>query len=99
MTTPPSVAPYLFYVDVGKAAQCLQEAFGFALGFTSTEADGSLARAQLLHGSGMLMLGRAGEGGLGLARSAKRFGGGLHAGVYVFVDDVDGHCERAHKAG
>jgi uncharacterized glyoxalase superfamily protein PhnB len=100
-TTPPSpsLAPYLFYADVGRAAQFLHDAFGFSLGFASKEPDGSLAHAQLLHGSGMLMLGHAGEGGLGLAKSAASFGGPLHAGVYVFVEDVDSHCERAKKAG
>ena len=98
-TTQPSLAPYLFYSDVGRAANILQEAFGFTLGFTSKEPDGSLAHAQLLHGSAMLMLGHAGEGGLGLAKSAASFGGPLHAGVYVFVEDVDSHCNRAKKAG
>jgi uncharacterized glyoxalase superfamily protein PhnB len=44
------------------------------------------------------MLGHAGEGGLNLARSATRLGA-LHAGVYVFVDDVDAHHERAKGAG
>jgi uncharacterized glyoxalase superfamily protein PhnB len=99
MTPPPALSPYLFYRDVGKAARFLQDAFGFTLGFSSQEPDGSLAHAQLLHRTGMIMLGHAGEGGLGLARSAETFGGQLHAGVYVFVDDVDGHCERASAAG
>jgi uncharacterized glyoxalase superfamily protein PhnB len=98
-TSPPSLAPYLFYADVSRAAQFLQDAFGFRLGFTSKEPDGSLAHAQLLHGSSLVMLGRAGEGGLGLARSASSFGGSLHAGVYVFVEDVDAHHERAKGAG
>jgi uncharacterized glyoxalase superfamily protein PhnB len=44
------------------------------------------------------MLGHAGDGGLGLAKSARTLGA-LHAGVYVFVDDVDAHCERARSAG
>jgi uncharacterized glyoxalase superfamily protein PhnB len=95
----PSLAPYLFYEDVGGAAQFLQDAFGFALGFTSKEPDGRLAHAQLFHGSSRVMLGHAGEGGLGLAKSARSFGGPLHAGVYVFVDDVDAHHDRAKAAG
>jgi uncharacterized glyoxalase superfamily protein PhnB len=95
----PALAPYLFYEDVGRAAQFLQDAFGFTLGFTSAEPDGRLAHAQLLHGSGMMMLGHAGEGGLGLARSARSFDGKLHAGTYVFVEDVDAHHARAKSAG
>jgi uncharacterized glyoxalase superfamily protein PhnB len=98
-TSAPSLAPYLFYADVGRAAQFLQDAFGFRLGFTSKEPDGSLAHAQLLHGASMVMLGHAGEGGLGLARSAASFGGSLHGGVYVFVEDVDAHHDRAKAAG
>jgi uncharacterized glyoxalase superfamily protein PhnB len=100
MTAPtPALAPYLFYTDVARAAQFLQEAFAFTLGFTSPDPAGGLAHAQLLHGTAMVMLGHAGEGGLGLARSAQTFGGKLHGGVYVFVDDVDAHHARAQQAG
>jgi uncharacterized glyoxalase superfamily protein PhnB len=95
----PDLSPYLFYSDVDRAARFLQDAFGFSLGFTSREPDGRLAHAQLLHGTRVVMLGHAGEGGLGLAKSAQSFGGPLHAGVYVFVDDVDAHCARAAEAG
>jgi uncharacterized glyoxalase superfamily protein PhnB len=94
-----TLSPYLFYEDVARATRFVQGAFGFTRGFTSAEADGTMAHAQLRHGSGLLMLGHAGDGGLGLARSARTFGGSLHAGVYVFVDDVDAHCDRAKAAG
>jgi len=103
MTTPqdapkPSLAPYLFYDDVERAARFMQEAFGFTLGFTSPDPKGGLAHAQLIHGAGLIMVGHAGGGGLGLVKSAASLGA-LHAGVYVFVDDVDAHCERARAAG
>src|SRR5262249_48789597 len=75
----PSLAPYLFYEDVAAAARFLQEAFGFTLGFTSPDPAGGLAHAQLLHGSGMMMLGHAGAGGLGLVKRASSLGA-LHAG-------------------
>jgi uncharacterized glyoxalase superfamily protein PhnB len=94
----PSLAPCLFYDDVEAAARFLQEAFGFALAFTSPDPEGGLAHAQLTHGTGLIMLGHAGDGGLGLARSARGLGK-LHASVYVFVDDVDAHCTRARGAG
>jgi uncharacterized glyoxalase superfamily protein PhnB len=94
----PSLAPYLFYGDVAGAARFLQEAFGFTLGFTSPDPAGGLAHARLHHGSAMIMLGHAGGGGLNLAERADARTA-LHAGVYVFVDDVDAHHERAHAAG
>jgi PhnB protein len=94
----PALAPYLFYDDVARAARFLQDAFGFGLGFTSPDAHGGLAHAQLVHGSALIMLGHAGAGGLGLAKSAATLGA-LHAGVYVFVEDVDAHFEHARAAG
>jgi uncharacterized glyoxalase superfamily protein PhnB len=94
----PSLAPYLFYDDVERAARFMVEAFGFSLVFTSPDPAGGLAHAQLAHGSGLIMVGHAGGGGLNLVRSAGALEA-LHAGVYVFVDDVDAHCERARAAG
>jgi len=96
----PSLAPYLFYEDVGAAARFMQAAFGFRLGFTSPsrKAEGQIEHAQLHHGSGMIMVGHAGGGGLNLAKKASALPA-LHAGVYVFVDDVDAHCARARGAG
>ena len=80
----PSLAPYLFYDDVERAARFMQEAFGFALVFTSPGPHGGLAHAQLAHGSGLIMVGHAGGGGLNLVKSAGALEA-LHAGVYVFV--------------
>jgi uncharacterized glyoxalase superfamily protein PhnB len=97
-TTKPSLAPYLFYEDVERAARFMQEAFGFALVFTSPDPKGGLAHAQLAHGSGLIMVGHAGDGGLRMVKSAGALPA-LHAGVYVFVDDVDAHCARARAAG
>lgn len=98
MSEAPAVAPYLFYSDVAAAARFLHEAFGFSLGFTSTNEEGGMEHAQLHHGGCLLMLGHAGGGGLNLVKSARDLPA-LHAGTYVFVDDVDAHCARAKKAG
>ncbi len=101
MTTPaptPSLAPYLFYEDVEGAARFMEGAFGFTLVFTSPDPKGGLAHAQLAHGAGLIMVGHAGGGGLGMVKRADALPA-LHAGVYVFVDDVDAHCARARAAG
>jgi uncharacterized glyoxalase superfamily protein PhnB len=95
--TPPSLAPYLFYDDVDRAARFLEEAFGFERIFESPAPEGGLAHAQLAHGTSKVMLGKVGPG-LRPVKSA-RSSGGLHAGVYVYLDDVDGHCARARAAG
>ena len=93
----PSLAPYLFYDDVERAASFMEAAFGFTRTFVSPAPEGGLAHAQLAHGSGLIMIGHTGAG-LRLVKNARSLGA-LHAGVYVFVDDVDAHCERARAAG
>lgn len=52
----------------------------------------------MIHGSGLVMLGHAGGGGLNLVERADARPK-LHAAVYVFVDDVDAHHDRARRAG
>lgn len=93
----PSLAPYLFYDDVDSAARFMQEAFGFRVAFTSPGPNGVVEHAQLLHDNGLIMIGQA-AGGLGLVKPANQLAA-LHAGVYIFVNDVDAHFEQARKAG
>lgn len=93
-----SVVPYLFYEDVEKAAFFIRDAFAFALIFTSPDPSGGVAHAQLALGSGKVMLGHAGEGGLNMVQKASSLPK-LHAGVYVLVDDVDAHCQHARAVG
>ena len=97
MSTAPALSPYLFYDDVEAAARFIEEAFGFARVFESRTPDGALQHAQVAHGAGVVMLGHTGEG-LRLVKSAGALGA-LHAGIYVFVDDVDAHCARARAGG
>jgi uncharacterized glyoxalase superfamily protein PhnB len=97
MTARESIAPYLFYTDVERAARFLEAAFGFERVFESPDPEGGLAHAQLAHRSGKVMLGKVGPG-LRPIGSAKSIGT-LHAGVYVYVDDADAHRDRAHAAG
>jgi uncharacterized glyoxalase superfamily protein PhnB len=92
-----SVVPYLFYDDVERAVRFLEAAFGFVRTFVSPAPEGGLAHAQLAFGTGRVMLGQT-KGGLELTQSAASLGK-LHTGIYVFVDDVDSHCERARAAG
>jgi uncharacterized glyoxalase superfamily protein PhnB len=95
----PALAPYLFYEDVARATQFMQEAFGFRVVFTSPHpTGGGLAHAQLVHEHGLIMIGHAGHGGLNMVKRADACGA-LHAGVYVFVADPDAHAARARRAG
>jgi uncharacterized glyoxalase superfamily protein PhnB len=59
--------------------------------------DGKLAHAELRFGDGMVMLGPAGPNGFGL-KTPKELGA-VNQGVYVIVDEIDAHHERALGAG
>ena len=99
MSERPSVAPYLFYESVQGAVTFMEEAFGFKVIFTSPDPSGQgLAHAQMAHQGGVIMIGHAGEGGLNLVARADKLPK-LHAGTYVFVEDVDAHCQRAKAGG
>lgn len=103
MTVPTAIIPCLRYADAPRAIDFLSAAFGFKVQAVHADAaDPSVVlHAQLLLGGHMVMLGsdRAGP-----TRDRFRWRlpsqvGGITMCVYVVIDDVDAHCERARAAG
>ena len=92
----PQASPYLYYAEPRRAAEWLGKAFGLDLQTAVPGDDGELVHAELRLGKGLIMLGRAsGEFGTRSPRDLP----GLHQSVYLYVDDVDAHCELARAAG
>src|ERR671936_1462113 len=91
MTTIP---PYLSYKEVDQALDFLARAFGFEEELRYTGAEGYVNHAEMKLGDAHIMMGNPGEG----YRNPKEQGGET-VGLYVYVDDVDAHCERAKAAG
>jgi uncharacterized glyoxalase superfamily protein PhnB len=101
---PGAVVPWLIYDDVAAAIPWLCEAFGFTERLrTAPEPDGTIHHAQLAVGSGSVVL----TGRPAAERSASPLGTqaspqppcAFVESVYVQVDDVDRHCERAQRFG
>jgi PhnB protein len=91
----PRVTPYLLYEDVAAALTWLEEAFGFRERLRLPLADGTVSHAEMVIGDdGVLMLGHPGPD-----YRDPRHGPGPTALVYVMVDDVDAHAQRARAAG
>jgi len=90
----PRITPYLFYEDVARALGWLTEAFGFRERLRMPGPDGIIGHAEMELADGVIMLGRPGPD----YRNPKRLGG-VTQNVYVYVDDVDKHFERARRAG
>ncbi|MFF3624142.1 VOC family protein [Streptomyces sp. NPDC002467] len=91
----PSICPTLVYRDAKAAIKLLTEAFGFSQVAVYEGEDGSVVHAELAYGNGVVMLGSKGRGGT----FDKAMEGAGPTGVYVLVDDVDGHHRRAAEHG
>jgi uncharacterized glyoxalase superfamily protein PhnB len=88
----PDVIPVLRYRDAAAAIAWLERAFGFERDTVVPGPEGTIAHARLRHGSGIVMVGSAGDDS---ARPQPPGG----AGVYVVVADPDAHHARAVDAG
>lgn len=95
MTQSPGICPTLVYEDAKAAVGQLKEAFGFTVHALYENEDGSVAHAELAFGNGMVMLGSRGTG----SEFDKVMRGSGPAGIFVHVDDVDGHHARAVEHG
>jgi uncharacterized glyoxalase superfamily protein PhnB len=88
---------FLSYDEAGGAIDWLEKAFGFERSAVHEGPDGTVAHAELRFGDGMVMLGSAGPNDFGL-RTPRELGA-VTQGVYVIVDDIAAHYDRALGAG
>ena len=86
-----SIYPVLRYPDASAAIEFLRSAFGFTVHEVHAGPDGEVRHAQLGYGEDLVMLGTGPAPATRPADDDYR--------VYVAVDDIDGHHERARSAG
>ena len=90
-----SITPYLYYEDVAGALRFLAKAFGFKrYGSQNRGPDGKIKHAGMQLGADIIMMGYPGP----KYKNPKRLGQTTQS-LYINVDDVDTHFERAAKAG
>lgn len=92
----PRIVPHLFYDDLDAAIDWLVEAFGFVVRLRLTNKDEKLVHGDLEVEDSLVMIGLAHENE---AWESPRTLGHIHQRLFIFVDDVDAHYERAKKAG
>jgi PhnB protein len=90
----PRITPYLLYQDVDAAVDWLISVAGFTERMRLKGPDGRANHAEVEMGEGVVMMGNPGPD----YQNPKRRGGATQL-VYVYVDDVDRHFERAKAAG
>jgi len=90
------MTPYLLYKDVGKALEWLAKAFGFTEnGERFADAKGRISHAamEISPGGEVFMLGSPGA----KYKNPKNLGS-VTAMMYITIDNVDKHFERARKS-
>ena len=92
-----TVIPCLRYRDAAAAIVFLREAFGFVERAAYPGEGGRIEHAEMMHGTGMVMLGSSREDGQGWL--TVEAAGGFTQTNYVIVEDVDAHCARARLCG
>ncbi len=91
----PRVTPFVLYRDVAAALEFLERAFGLEEhGERYIDAEGLIRHAAVKIGDSVVMLGCTGPGD----RNPGELGPATQ-GLYVYVEDVDGHFEQARRAG
>ncbi len=99
---PPRIYPCLRYDDAPAMIDWLIRAFGFEKHVVHEADDGSVAHAQLSFGASMIMLGSAKNSASALDevfRTQREAGPLTSQTIYIAVDDVDAHHDRAKAAG
>ena len=97
-TTPATrIFPFLRYEDAPAAFEWLAKAFGFEKQMPVPGPDGTIAHAQLRYGGSVIMIGSTRDDVMQMKNPAAV--GGPTQGLYIHVDDVDAHHDRAKAAG
>ena len=91
------IFPFLRYEDAPAAFEWLARAFGFEKQMLVPGSDGTIAHAQLRYGRSLIMIGSTRDDFMDLKSPAAV--GGATQGIYVLVDDVNAHHDRAKAAG
>lgn len=94
---PNLITPHLFYDDVGAAVDWVVRAFGFGVRSTLNNDHGTMRHANIIVGDSLVMFGLTAEHPSW--ESPASLDGRVSQRLYIFVDDVDAHYERACAAG
>lgn len=97
----PRISSSLYYDDAAKAIDWLCEAFGFDARLKVEGEGGRIEHSELVFGGGVVMVGSL-EGKrekFPYMRSPGQVGGANTQNMFVYVDDVEAHCERSRAKG
>ena len=96
----PRITASVYYEDPRTAIDWLCRAFGFEVRLKVEGEGGRIEHSELVLAGGLVMVGEEGrDAGKQHRKAPAAVGGGNTQNMFVYVDDVDAHCERARAAG
>ncbi len=96
----PTIIPTIRYKDAVKAISWLRQAFGFREHLIVPGENGSIAHAQLVLGTGMIMISSSRDDFFGQVQAPlAQPDDQVSQSPYIIVAEVDGHYEQAKAAG
>lgn len=96
----PRISSSLYYDDAARAIDWLCDAFGFTVRLKVEGEGGRIEHSELEFGEGLVMVAGAEKAdNFPQVRSPGQVGGGNTQNLFVYVDDVLAHCERARSKG
>jgi uncharacterized glyoxalase superfamily protein PhnB len=97
----PRISTAIYYDNAGEAIDWLCRAFGFRVQIKVEGEGGLIEHSELVYGGGLIMVGDSRSKGerFPYRRSPGEVGGANTQSMMVYVDDVEGHCQRAREAG
>ena len=93
----PRITPYLYYDDLAAALTWLEKAFGLTTRMSVPGAGGELMHAEMTLADGVVMMGQPPKSSTSVSPKAQN--GANTQSLYVYVDDIADHVERARSAG
>ena len=93
----PRITANVFYDDPASALEWLAKAFGFETRMSMPGPDGAIMHAEMQVADSVIMMSPTSSSEYW--KSPQSLAGSVTQGLYVYVDDVDGHCTRARAAG
>ena len=93
----PRITAGVYYDDPVAAIDWLVDAFGFEVRVSIPGPGGGIAHAELTLEDGVVMIGPTSA--REECKSPRSLGGAVTQGLYVYVDDVDAHCNHARSRG
>ncbi len=95
----PRASSSLVYERAPEAIDWLCRAFGFEVRLRVDGKDGKVIHSELVFGDAVFMVSDAQRPERPNSRAPTELGGANTQKIFVYVDDIDAHCERALAAG